>query len=269
MEITANELVGLIELNKKRAELEFKRSVLGQPCQTETLENKKQMDAFCARTKGFVVVLPNQRRLDDLGKVLSGYGPAEMKEALRTRSGPAYDAFMQRGAIVKANTENRFEIAKLNLEIADLKDEDKAKALEVLKLGAIFGPIAFISADDAAIKRIAKFMRRCGIPCVASGKQIVASSEDAGEVRMTIANRMVWVSDEVRKKLEENLKRTQAISMKVQLRNAERQVLSFDDAQEKDFTALQHEYLGLLKEQDDLLKDYLGEERKEAILNSS
>ena len=167
---------------------------------------------------------------------------------------------MQRGAIVKSNTENRFEIAKLNMEIGRLSEEEKTKTLEVLKLGAIFGPIAFTTADEAIIKRIAKFMRRCGIPCVASGKEIVAGSED-GEVKMAFANRMVWVSDEVRKRLEDNLKRTQQVSMKVQLRNAERQVLSFDDAQEKDFETLQHEYLDLLKEQDELLKDFFGEEK--------
>ncbi len=253
-----NELVGIIELNKKRAELEFKKSILCQPCEAEILENKKRLDELSA--KGIEVVLPNQRRLDDLGKVLSGYGPAEIKEAVRTKSGPAYDALMQRGAIVKANTENRFEIAKLNMEIGRLSVEEKAKAFEVLKLGAIFGPITFTTADEAAIKRIAKFMRRCGIPCVASGKDIVAGSDD-GEVKMPFANRTVWVSDEVRKKLEDNLKRTQQVSMKVQLRNAERQVLSFDEAQEKDFEALQHEYLNLLKEQDDLLKDFFGEEK--------
>ena len=253
-----NELVGIIELNKKRAELEFKKTILGQPCDAEILENKKQLDEHSA--KGISIVLPNQRRLDDLGKVLSGYGPSEIKESLKTRSGPAYDALMQRGAIVKANTENRFEIAKLNMEIQHLSEDEKTKAFDVLRLGAIFGPIAFTSADEAAIKRIAKFMRRCGIPCVASGKEIVAGSDD-GEVRMTFANRMVWVSDDVRKKLEDNLKRTQQVSMKVQLRNAERQVLSFDEVQEKDFEALQHEYLNLLKEQDDLLEDFFGEEK--------
>ena len=55
------------------------------------------------------------------------------------------------------------------------------------------------------------------------------------------------------------MKRTQQVSMKVQLRNAERQVLTFDEAQEKDFEALQHEYLNLLKEQDELLRDFFGE----------
>jgi hypothetical protein len=260
------ELVGIIELNKKRAELEFKKTVLCQSCEAELSENKKQLDELSAKTKGAAVVLPNQRRLDDLGKVLSGYGPTEIKEAIKTKSGPAYDALMQRGAIVKSNNENRFEIAKLNLEMQHLNDDERAKTSDVLKLGAIFGPIAFTSADEATIKRIAKFMRRCGIPCVASGKEIIAGSDD-GEVKMTFSNRMIWVSDDVRKKLEDNLKRLQQVSMKVQLRNAERQVLSFDEAQEKDFATLQHEYLDLLKEQDELLKDFFGDERKDSAVS--
>lgn len=206
-----------------------------------------------------ILVLPNQRRLDDLGKVLSGYGAAEMKEAIRTRSGPAYEALTQRGMIVKANHENRLEIAKLNLEIYRLNDELRGKAFDVLRFGALFGPLQLPDAGPEATGRIARYLRRCGIPCTARGTDISPGADAEPEVRMLVGNKVVWVSQALRARLEENMQRTQQVSMKVQLRNAERQVLSFDDAQEKDFAALQQEYLNLLKEQDELLREFYGE----------
>jgi hypothetical protein len=249
-----------MELNKKKAELEFKRAVLGEQCDDELKRAGKEADALAARTKGVAIVLPNQRKLDDLGKVLSGYDANELREALKTKAGPAYDALMQRGAMVKANNENRFEIAKLSLELRRLKGDDKAHAVDILRFGAIFGPLKLPSADDAALGRIARLMRRCGIPCMKSGSEIVPGGEPEAEVKMLVSNRTVWVSEEVRRKLEDNLARTRQISMKVQLRNAERQVLTFDEKQENDFVALQHEYLQLLKEQDELLKEFNEEE---------
>jgi hypothetical protein len=261
MEVTAKELVGLIELNKKRAELEFKRTVLGAKCDADIAAVRKDIESLGAKIGGMNVILPNQRKLDDLGKVLASYGPSEIKEAIKSKSGPAYDALTQRGQIVKANFENKLEIAKLNLEVSRLKDEDRARALDVLRMGAIFGPFALASADEPTIIRIARFLRRCGIPCRRAGMEIIPGGENDSEVRMQITNRIVWVSEETRKKLEQNMSRTQQISMKVQLRNAERQVLVFDDTQERDFASLQQEYLSLLKEQDELLKEFDAEER--------
>jgi hypothetical protein len=258
----AKDILGWLELSKKKAELDFKKNVLKAEIDSEARANGSEMERVLPRLKGFSVIIPNQRKLDDLGRVLSGYNPGEIKEALRSKSGPAYDAFNQRGMIVKSNYDNRYEIAKLNMELADLGDEDRARLSDVIKLGAIFGPIPLPSAKEKSRERISRFMRRCGIPCDLAGDDIVPGSGAMKEVRMMVLNRVVWVDEGVKKKLEDNLSKTQQVSMKVQLKNAERQVLCFDEEQEKGFADLQQEYLDLLKEQDELLKDFDSEEGK-------
>ena len=47
----------------------------------------------------------------------------------------------------------------------------------------------------------------------------------------------------------------------IQLRNAERQIKVFDSREEDEFSALQRQYLELLKEQDELLREYNEEEK--------
>ncbi len=254
------DILGYLELSKKKAELEFGKNVLKQDNDADMARNKAELDDSLQRLRGAAIVSPNQRKLDDLGRVLSGYSFEEIKGALKTRSGPAYDALIQRGAIVKANSGNRLEIAKLNMELSKLSQDDRSRLSDVIKLGAIFGPLHLPSADKDAKARIARFMRRCGIPCESSGKEIRPGSPADSETRMIVFNRTVWVDLETKRKLEENLSKTQQVSVKVQLRNAERQVLSFDEEQEKGFAALQKEYLDLLKEQDELLKEFNSEE---------
>jgi len=204
--------------------------------------------------------LPNQKKLDEFAASLSTYTPEQMKEALASRSGKAYETLQERGAIVKQNYENRVEIAKLMMEMQKLTADERAGLSGAISDGNVTESILLSSSDDAGRVRIARFMRRCGIACMASGKDIVAGEDGWNEVRLIISNRAVWVREDVRAKLEDNLKKTQGVSMKVQLRNAERQVLVFDETQEKDFETLQKEYLELLKEQDELLKDFNREE---------
>jgi hypothetical protein len=256
MEPTAKNLVRLIELNKRRAELEFKSSVLGQEC-------KKELDEVAAeavKLASIAIILPNQKKLDEFTASLSTYTPEQMKEAISGRSGKAYETLQERGAIVKANYENRVEIAKLLIEMQKLSVDERTRLAGAISEGVVTETIPLGSVDDAGRVRIARFMRRCGIGCMISEKDLVSGADGWNEVRLLISNRAVWVNEDVRTKLEANLKKTQGISMKVQLRNAERQVLVFNETQEKDFESLQKEYLELLKEQDELLKDFNREE---------
>ena len=140
------------------------------------------------------------------------------------------------------------------------KDEREAVA-GALRAGELDGPLRVETAEPVTRKKLARFMRRCGIGCRLSGNMLVADSDAADdEVRMVVSNDAVWVSEEVRERLEDNLKNLHAISSKVQLRNAERQVRVFSEHEEKEFETLQHEYLQLLKEQDELLKEFYEEE---------
>jgi uncharacterized membrane protein YgaE (UPF0421/DUF939 family) len=110
--------------------------------------------------------------------------------------------------------------------------------------------------------RLARFLRRCGIVCRAEGKDIRPAEEpDELEIRMEISNRLVWVSEAAKWQLEENLKRINDLNSHIQLKNAERQIKRFSDAEEEQFADLQRRYLELLKQQDELLREFNEEER--------
>jgi len=74
-------------------------------------------------------------------------------------------------------------------------------------------------------------------------------------------SRNVWVSREIKEKLDSNMKRIEEINPEIQLRNAQRHIKVFNEEEEKLFASLQEEYLKLLKEQDELLSDFNEEEK--------
>ncbi len=263
MEITARDLSRLLELNKKQAEIEFKRTVFGSDdgSQKDISANASELTAKAAMAK-VVLAVPNQEKLDSLGAKLASVPPSALREALKVKDGSPYEVLRERGLIVKRNHENRLEIAKLSIMIAKAAAPEKAALLTAVRSGAVNETIGIQSLDEKDVGKIARFLRRCGLRCKASGKEI-APSEDAKEeeVRLDISNRSVWVSEGSRGLVEENLRRMHAVNAAIQLRNAERQIKSFSEDEESGFATLQKEYLELLKQQDELLKEFNEEER--------
>jgi hypothetical protein len=259
VEITPRELARLIELNKKKAELEFKSSALGADCGKElrAITSNASEIAAKARAAGVDMIFPNETRLLELGGALSAFSPQQMKEALLARAGPAYGLLMQRGVLVKQNYENRFEIAKLSLALAHMPSHDRDIMTAIVRSGSFEGTLQLTFTREQLVGDAAKYMRRCGIGCAASGRSLTADPQAArGEVRMDLANRNVWVTEAVKSQLEENLKKIGALNAGIQLKNAERQIKQFSEPEEEEFVALQRQFLDLLKQQDELLREF-------------
>jgi len=219
-----------------------------------------------ALASGIELVAPNQRRLDELAKAVSEFPPDALREGMKVRDGRAYQTLKDRGMIVKQNFENRFEIAKLSILAAKMEAGERKALLGVVTSGALAQTIKAASLSEDERKRLARILRRCGILCAAS-EDSIAPAMDAfpeREFRLEMSNRPVWVSEGSKPVLEENLRRIQALNAKIQLKNAERQVKIFSQTEEDDFATLQREYLDLLKQQDDILKDYAEEEKLSA-----
>lgn len=252
-----------MELNKKKAEYEFKKAVFGSDCDKE-LEAVRSGAAELlgkARAANIEMTYPNQKKLEELAKALEGFPPAEIKESIKSRSGRPYEVLQERGAMVKSNQENRFEIAKLWLLAARMKPEERKALLDAVASGSLESTVMIESLDEASVKRLARFMQRCGIACDASGKSLESADEPPEkEVRMEVSNRNVWVSETVVPQLKDNLMKIQSLNSKIQLKNAERQIKNFNDEEEQDFASLQRQYLNLLKEQDELLRESKDEE---------
>lgn len=262
MEITARDIGRLIELNKKKAELEFKKTIYSEESSELKLVDKNaSVLTEKASNAGVVLVYPNQRKLDALAKVFSGFSKDEVKDAIKTKKGKAYEILRERGTIVKTNYENRFEIAKLCMMAAKMKDEEKKALLDVLAAGCLAKPLKIESVDDNDKKKLTRIMKRCGLGLAEFEKEFMPAHPDEHEVRVEISNRYIWVNQKTLVRIQENLNKIGSVNSKIQLKNAERQIRTFGDEEEGYFNSLQQEYLFLLKEQDELLKGYWEEEK--------
>lgn len=252
-----------MELNKKKAEFEFKKAVFGSDSEKELAAVVSGAAELAGKTRAanIEMIHPNQAKLDELAKVLDGFSPQEIKESIKARSGRPYEVLQERGTVVKSNQENRFEIAKIWLMAVRMKPEERAWMFGALASGAVESAVEIESLDEASVKRLARFMQRCGIECDASGKSLAPADEaPEKEVRMEVSNRNVWVSETVVPQLKDNLMKIQSLNSRIQLKNAERQIKNFNDEEEQDFASLQRQYLDLLKEQDELLRESKDEE---------
>jgi hypothetical protein len=116
-----------------------------------------------------------------------------------------------------------------------------------------------LNTDANVASKIAALLGRIGLNCRIEEGSLVAS-EQSDEVEVEIANKKVWVSACRLELLNKNKESLYNISSKIQLKNAVRQIKEFSEEEEKEFAAMQNEYLKLLKEQDELLKDFYEEE---------
>ena len=203
-----------------------------------------------------------------MGKTLEKFSPEQIRDSLKIKNGLPYETLWQRGIIVKRNHENRSEIAKLAIAIAKMHADEREGLSSAIRLGEIDGKIELKSVDENTRNTIVKFLRRCGIGCEVSGNDIVKSeTSENKEVRMELQSKPVWVNLVVMRQLETNLKRLNQVNAIIQLKNAERQIKLFTEDEEKNFVTLQREYLELLKEQDELLKEFNEEENSSIKLS--
>jgi len=239
--------------------------VLGANCDAElqTLAAEAAKISATLKSAGVELAVPNDKQLGEYGKELEGFAPEQLKEAMKTRSGEAYEALSKRGEIVKRNQDNRLEIAKLSIALSRLLPKERDPLMNAIRLGTLENKVELKSPDDQHRKAITRFMRRCGIACRLSGNLIIPAEEEEDlerEVKLTVSNRTVWVSEGVKAQLEENMQKISNINPRIQLKNAERQVKLFSDAEERDFASLQRQYLELIKERDELLRPFMEEE---------
>jgi hypothetical protein len=257
MSVNARELGRLIELNKERAELEFHKSILGVECEAEL----KSLNSSIAEIEGKArkadvdLVIPQAKKVDDLSRRLEDFSSDQITEALKSRSGEAYEILRERGAIAKKNHENRLEIGKLSLLLARAPNEVKEKIKEAVLTGAANGSLPLDSLDEGARRKLIRFMRRCGI------ETDVPPEPEEKEVRIELRSRSVWVNESEKEKLEGNMRRMEEITPSIHLKNAQRHVKVFSEDEEQEFASLQREYLDLLKEQDELLREFNEEEK--------
>ena len=267
------EITQYIELNKKKAELEFKYAIIHEKNKSE---NKTEIEKELAVIHNKIasiqakltenqipIVMPYQEEIEILTERLKNVNHTMILTALQAKKGAVYELLTLRGTILKNNFEKRTDIAKLLLLMNSFSTNMKTDVYTAIKKGKITGEIG-CSEDESKKKLLMKLFWRIGIVSYVDGNSITAQkTEHNQEEEMQIVlqdNKKVWITQSkqtILYEVEEKLKR---ISAKIQLKNAERQVKVFDESEEKEFSDIQNEYLRLLKDRDAVLNEFYNEE---------
>jgi hypothetical protein len=264
--LTLKDVVNFLELGKKRAELSFRIEISKDEDKAQYSEKLKSiqegLDVLSERLEkaGITIPTPFESRIASLNESLSEVSATQIHDAMKNREGELFQKLAQRGAITKKNFENRENIAKLSLLLPKIEKDVREKILDSIKHGSIQDAIPMLNTNQNISSKIAAILGRIGLKCRIEEGSLIASQE-ANEVEVEVQNKKVWVAHGLHEKLNKNKESLYNISSKIQLKNAVRQIKQFTEEEEKEFAAMQNEYLKLLKEQDELLKDFLDEEK--------
>lgn len=260
--VSPRDIGGLIELRKKVAELRYRRGYALRKGDQEAAKEisgeipgvEAKMAALEKKTEGIEAYMPFQARIEELGAEIGKQKEEDVDAALRAKGGDLYKILGERGKLLKANVEARNEIGKIVLIGMTVAPEARAKLAEAVKAGkapemeaAIFGP----NAD-----KLVAALNRAGLCCrIAEGK-IVPSGEKWGEEKVTLNNGHVWIPKQSLDKYMENEVEMEKVGVRLQIKNAEKQVKNFSEEETKEFEGLQSRYLGLMKVRKEITAAY-------------
>ena len=255
--LTAREIGAYIELKKKVAEEEYKlnyikntagdHSTLIEEIEDDLRENRSKMKIIEGKMEArrVEIVVPNQTLIEEYSELISRLPREEVATAIRTKSGDTYTYLAERGKLIKRNIETKNEIGKLNILLANASPEVKECIHETLKSGKPSEKEANLN-DDAGQKMV-RLLNRMGIRCKASGEKLEKHSDDIAESRVVVNNEYFWIPKDKMGGFTENEKLLASVSVKLQVKNAEMQAITFNEAQQKEFQELQTQYMDLLK----------------------
>ena len=266
-----NEIARLIELNKRRAELEFKKAYLqkkpganeqaSSALETELAKATTQayeLESYVT-TKGLVIFYPNAMEISAANSELSKFSPEQIYDALRSKNGEVYALLEKKGRLVKGNLENRWEIAEL-MEFANtLPGKVRDEVTEKVQAGKI-GEMDVSILKEAERTRLFKLLNRAGIRCVMHDHRFATESTNPSQVKweesgVAIGSRRIWVQAG---KEEEVMKLGQEladIEKGIQIMNAERQIRKFSLDEETKFVELQKRLLEAIKARESMLSE--------------
>ena len=267
--LTAREIGAYIELKKRVAEEEYKlnyikntagdHSALIEDIEDELREQKAKMKIIEGKleSRRIELVVPNQERIEEYSELISRLPKDEVSSAIKTKSGDAYTYLMERGKLIKRNIESKNEIGKLNILMLNASPEVRECVKEALVKGEAWEKEA--SFDDENGKRMLRLLNRMGIRCRYSEGKLVKDTDDLDESRVVVNNEYFWIPSGKLATFTENEKLMATVSVKLQVKNAEMQAITFNEEQQKEFHELQASYMELLKSR----REIIGEEEKD------
>jgi|GEM_PF-835892 len=255
--LSAREIGAYIELKKRVAEEEYKLTYIKntagdhepliEEIEEGLQENRAKMKIIEGKLEArrIELVVPNQERIEEYTELISRLPKEEVNTAIKSKSGDAYIYLAERGKLIKRNIETKNEIGKINILLASASPEVTACVREALVEGE--PGEAEASFGDGQGKTLIALLNRVGIRCKSSEGKLVKDQEDLGESRVVVNNEYFWIPKDKLATFTENEKVMATVSVKLQVKNAEMQAITFNEAQQKEFQELQTKYMELLK----------------------
>ena len=271
--LTAREIGAYIELKKKVAEEEYKlnyimntagdHSSLIEELEDELREDRAKMKIIEGKmeAKNLKMVVPNQERIEEYSELISRLPREEVHEAIKSKSGDSYIYLSERGKLIKRNMENKNEIGKLNVLIADASPDVRACVREALMNGEPGKSEANFDGENET--KIIRLLNRVGVKCRMDEGKLVKNTDDLGENRVLVNNEYFWVPSDKLNMFTENEKVLATVSVRLQVKNAEMQAITFNEEQQKEFQDLQGKYMELLKTR----REIIGNEEKDLTIS--
>ncbi len=185
---------------------------------------------------------------------ISTHDDEDVAAAMRAKDGELYQMLKEKGAILKKNMEARNEIGKLILMAQTIYPALRAKIVEAVKEGKAPEMDAAELAGKA--ERIVASLNRTGIVCRLKEGKIAPSEEPWNEAKVLLNNTHIWIPRENFDKFMQNEAEMELVGIKLQVKNAEKQVKTFDENETKVFQDLQTKYIDLLKVRKDIADVY-------------
>lgn len=271
--LSAREIGAYIELKKRVAEEEYKlnyirntagdHSALIDDIENDLREDRAKMKIIEGKmeAKNLKLVVPNQERIEEYTELISRLPRDEVHQAIKHKSGDSYIYLSERGKLIKRNMENKNEIGKLNVLAANASPEVRKCVHEALRKGEAGESEANFEGENG--EKIIRLLNRVGVRCKASEGRLVKTDDERGENRVLVNNEYFWVPSDKLGAFTENEKVLANVSVRLQVKNAEMQAITFNETQQKEFQELQEKYMDLLKTR----REVIGKEEKDLAIS--
>ena len=260
------EIARLIELERKEVSLTLQALVNDAEIAVELKaidENIESLKEKITAENYELIALPNQIELDFTENELFSK-QEELKVLIKKRDPETVKLLEKRNKLARFVLDNRFEIAKLAVLNSKLDKEKQQAIRHIIQYSQAEPKNGKIEIGEEEIsKKLARYLNRLGILCTTEKKSLIIGKEDKGMVEekaLPLANRNIYLGKNEFEKYERNKKELEKTVVQIQIKAAERQIKTFSKDEENEFSLLQKKYLTHLKEQDEILKDFISEE---------
>ncbi|VVB99250.1 Uncharacterised protein [uncultured archaeon] len=273
--ISSRELVDHTVLSRKRNELAFKRDFLLRTGakdgdlhlkaitdELSSLEEKLKPLGEKLSVADLLTVVPGRKEITEFTEKINQYSRPELDNAVKNKSGEAYELMKKRAMFVKNNFERREDIARLTIMLNTMPRKEAETLRQLIEEGQ-GGDVDVSFLPKEKQQQLINLTARLGRPCcVYAGsfsldKKKVESAElrAADEVMRTLpGGRAIWVEAGKAASFDANEKEIAQLLGKIQSKTAEKQARQLTEEESVYFDKVQNDYIAALGKRAEIVK---------------